>query len=309
MTTKKNMPILATDANSAQKVLMQKADFLYKTGQPFKVIKSGGSYQLTSKVWNTAGRKSDSMFEPKDMNFIKSVKYYVEKNNIDLKFIDKIYSAKDVRYIDVNPKFINGEVISDVVCIDIINAYWQTAYMLEIISEDVYRKGLTFNKIVRLASLGSLAKQTITWEFDGKKMVNHKPKLNPHQNLWYSISKRVSDVMMEARKVVGKDFIFYWVDGIYIPNKPELITKVNAVFLKYGYKSLMESIIKIEFNKMDFKVYPLDAPADKDHKQFSWMVGSGEKDRGKNQPITKWIEDKRLLKIANEIIYGKKKSK
>jgi hypothetical protein len=283
--------------------LKVKAEFLFDMKMPFKVTKSGSSYHLESSIWDEKARKKSKLFTPNDLSFINRVRNHIEKTEVDDLFYRNQYSEYDIDYIQVNPKIKKEDTFEDLFCLDISSAYWQTAYMLGIVDKKLYNEGMKMGKVVRLASLGSLAKKRTTWEYDGKYFYRNKPTVSPHSNLWYAICKRVSDVMTKAMLSLGQDFIFYWVDGIYFKNTPENRLKISSLFLDYGYECKPEPIEKIVFNNTEFKVFYI-GDNEESATTFSWEVGVTK--TSKHKPLTKWIEEQELLELARSIIYGKK---
>lgn len=285
------------------KVLKQKCDYLYKHGKSFTLIKSGGSYELISSLWNE--RAANKAFNTDDLQFIKSVRHYVDKSNVAIDFIDTYYKGEDIQYIKVK-NYAIGERIDDLIYIDINGAYWQTAHHLGIISDALYIKGLEVNKIVRLAALGSLAKTKDVWKYDGKDLKKAETiRSSDTENLWFAICKRVSDVMVEVVNSIGDDFIFYWVDGIYIRDKSKAFNTVNNIFLKRGYTSKYEKIPFIEFNEKGFDVQGV---VKSDLKRFSWVNSSNGYGKKQSKPISEYIDNKRLLKVMENVLYKREKA-
>lgn len=280
------------------KVLKQKCEVLVEIKEPFTMIKSGSSYELASRLWNE--KASSKAFTVSDLKFINSVRQYIDKTAKSIDFIDTYYAGEDIRYIRVNEYKI-GQKIEDLIYIDINGAYWQTAHHLGIINDKLYLKGLDVNKIVRLAALGSLAKTKDIWKFDGTNFKKIESIKNPYENLWFAICKRVSDVMSEVVGKLGKDFVFYWVDGIYIRNNPESLSIVNNTFMELGYSSKQEPIPFIEFHEKGFDVQGV---VKTDLKHFSW-INNGSK-KNKNTPITEYIENQRIIKVIETVLYPKK---
>lgn len=281
------------------KVLKQKCEYLYKHGKSFTLIKSGGTYELVSSLWNE--KAAARGFRADDLAFINKVRNHVEKNNIVVDFIDTYYKGEDIQYVKVKDYAV-GEEISDLVYIDINGAYWQTAHHLGIINDALYLQGLEINKVVRLAALGSLAKTKDVWKYDGKDLKKTETIRNPNENLWFAICKRVSDVMIEVVNKVGDDFVFYWVDGIYIKNKPEVVTLVYKTFSDLGYTTKTEPIPFIKFHEKGFDV---QGAIKTDLKHFSWICEGKVKGGAKSKPISEYLENKRLLKVMQEALYSR----
>jgi hypothetical protein len=290
--------INSTDTKSERiKVLKDKCNFMYNAGLPFELSKSGSTYQLTSKLYNDKAYRVG--MTPKQLAFIRSVKTFVDNEGVALKFIDDDFKSLRIDYIKVND-FNSGDKVEDLVYIDINGAYWKTAYNLGVISSSIYKRGLDTDKVVRLAALGGLAKRKDIWRFNGKEFKKQKPiRSISTENIWFAICKRVSDVMSEVAKKIGSNFVFYWVDGIYVKNDTATIAQISEMFLKYGYTTKMEYIPYVEFGERGFKV---QGAIEEDVKNFCWSIDKVDK-----KPITTYIENHRLKKLAESIMYGKKK--
>lgn len=287
------------DGNKRINILKEKAKWLHDVGKPFKLIKSGNSYELKSGFWNETASRSGFTF--KDLRFIKSVKQYVEKYGIAVDFIDKDYKAERIDYIKVG-SFKPGETLTDLVCVDVDYAYWQTAYNLRIISKGIYERGLKedISKVVRLAALGSLAKNKTIWDFDGKvfkreAVINSKTT----ENLWFAICKTVGDMMASISREVGDDFVFYWVDGIYIKDKSRALNKVLNAFKERHYGTKIEHVQWVKFEDDGFWV---KGDVKDDPKHFDYTLVKSEKAMRRYSELA---EEKRLLDLANEVMNRK----
>ena len=279
-------------------ILKQKCNFLYKTKRPFTLYKSGSTYHLKSGIWNEKAFKSG--FEAKDLSFIKSVKNYVVKSGIAIDFLDNNYSHDEIEYIRVN-RFKPGDVLNDLLYIDINSAYWHAAFQLNVISKEIYEKALdpknNISKVVRLAALGSLAKRSDVWSYDGSRLKKLDTiKSYDTENVWFAICKRVSDVMTEISKKIGNDFVFYWVDGIYV--KKEAKETVQNHLKQSGFSSKMEMIEFIKFEKNLFQVKENNA---EDTKKFNYSINK----KKSSNPITKKIENYKLLQAINNSLKQK----
>lgn len=290
--------VLNRDSVNSQKVkiLKDKCNFMYKAKKPFMLVKSGSSYELISTFYNDKAYRSG--FSTSDLNFIKSVKNYVKKNDIDIEFNECDYSSERIDYIKVN-KFKVGDVLEDLRCIDIKSAYWQTALNLGIISKEIYDKGMNVGKVVRLAALGSLAKKKDIWSFDGKELKKMDTVRSEYENLWFAICKKVSDIMNHVVKSIGDDFVFYWVDGIYVKRSEGLLEKITKIFEEKGYFVHLELIPKVTFHENGFDVQSVLTD---NVKNFSYDIKSDGK---KLSPVSDYLENKRLLEVANRYAFKK----
>ena len=300
MEKKKTPNILQSDSDKRVRVqaVKDKSKFLYHSKIPFSLVRSGSTYEIKSALWND--KAFISSFLPEEVTFIRSVKHYVLKNHIADSILETDYKALKIDYIRVN-NYQDGDMIEDVMEIDVNAAYWQTAYNMGLISAAIYKRGLEINKIARLASLGSLAKVTEEWVFDGEKM-ELKPPMSSFatENIWFAICKRVSDIMNKAVAAAGKGFVFYWVDGIYVKNDAETISRLIQYFSSIGYEVKMSPVANIKFRGDGFDV---QGAIQGDVKNFCYPIA-----KTKNRNIvSRLIEHQRLSVIAHELLYGKSK--
>lgn len=254
-----------------------------------------GNYELISDMFShKTFKKFDYTID--ELRFIMSVRSYVMKNEIYLQphFQDNQVFAEDVHYISVARVPI-GKTFDNVCEVDIDQAYWETAYQLGIINDTIYAKGAKGNisKKARLTALGSLARKKYNYKFKGEKLLDTIIEKEPLlENLWFTICKRVSDVMHEVIKELGRDFIFYWVDGIYFQNTPKNVQKAMSIFIKNGYNSKFKKINQIRFHERGFAVNDYGAIV----REFSYPQYS------KKGAKIDHAENFKLAKVANEIV-------
>lgn len=234
-------------------VFRKKIQYLIDRKETFEVVEVNGNYSLKSDLFKEKHFRR-GIYTQKELVFIGKVKRHVKKSNVALDPLFRQQVLPDhVSYIDVHIQK-EGKVFDNVVEIDLDEAYWQTARILGIISEELYQQGKkgTIGKQARMTALGTLAKKSRVFKYkDGKGNLEvvSDPLL---ENLWFTICKRISDVMQKAVKALGKDFIFYWVDGIYLVNTPENVKKVEQIFHESGYSTKYKEIITVSFNEKGF---------------------------------------------------------
>lgn len=281
------------------KEIIDTAAFMAKRGEEWQLRSVNSNYELITPSQTLRHLKRKDL-TPRELGFIRRVKNYVIKNEIHCKFTE-IYMPSDVKYVWVNRQEPNT-VMDDVLEIDIDEAYWQTAYLLGVIPEGLYNEGRKENgqisKVARLVALGSLAKKTSLYEFKGNKIVKRKvERMELTENVWYTICKRVSDVMGEAMMAAGKDFLFYWVDGIYMRNTPEAMSRVAKVFTDWGYQWKVRPIQKIEFEVKGFKVYDIGVS---EPRPFFYPRKRKRTDHGLD-------EEYNLHELCNDVLKGRVK--
>lgn len=283
--------------------IRSKTEFLYGRKTPFRYVRTGNSYELYSSVWNCKSFRKG--FTSEDLQFIKKVKRQAKNPDIIIKYIDKDYQANPIEYIKVNENIKVGDRFDNVICVDINSAYWVSAFQLGIIDEEIYQKGKKINKIVRLAALGSLAKKTETFEFDGERMIKKTVERSYEtENLWFAICDKVGSLMSKLSKRIGNDFITYWVDGIYFVNTPENFKIITETFKNEGYACKIEQVSSIVFNQSDFVI---TGATEIDKKVFCYAI---ERNKAKVKgAITRYLEEKELVKKANKIMNSREPRK
>lgn len=241
--------------NSYLRRIKKKTKVLHKQSMSYTLVVGGSSYTLDSPLFKDKAF-SRSNLTNQDLVFIKKVKRHVLKNKIYVNFLDQ-YFPSDISYMDVNPNLQNQK-FPNAIEIDVNEAYWKTAYILGIIDEAIYEEGKKgkLGKYTRLVALGALAKRVTKFVYvDGK--FSHKEEVRSEltENVWYSICKRLSDVMQGAKKILGDDYLFYWVDGIYFINTKANRKKITKYFLKNGYTSKEVETFMVGFGVKWFAVY------------------------------------------------------
>lgn len=265
-------------------IIFQKAIYLQKKGIPFVLTGTNGAYKLESEYYKDEVyiSKFKQGLLPKDLGFIKRIKNHIIKEQIYLKYTEFLNPGL-IKYVETK-EYPEGTLFNDVYEVDLDEAYWKTALNEGIISKELYDEGCKFKfenldkeetaykKKVRLIALGSLAKQKSYYEFSGKKIIRRDPiKSVLTENVWYTIVKKVSDIMTSAQKIAGNDFLMFWVDGIYIKGH-ENVEKIQDYFHSKGYESKVKKIHKFYYknriihsqdteleNKEDIRTFNLPA--------------------------------------------------
>lgn len=195
-----------------------------------------------------------------EINFIKSVKQYIIKNELMEKYRDKYTLPginSTVKYFHYHPSLKPGKRINDVVNIDLTSAYWETANKFGLLSKELYKQGLKVRKQVRLATIGSLAKKKRIYEFNGQKVsLLDKKRSEKTEFLWPAICDHVGKLLMKTAKECGNDFIFFWVDGIYV--KRRSVKKVYKIFKQAGFGYKKNDLKAVSVTEMNLLVHLIE---------------------------------------------------
>jgi len=206
---------------------------------------SGSTMTLKSRLGNYFNTRTGIKIE--ELPFISKVSQHVKGKKFSFKRLKK----DNIVYHSYS-KLRDGK-LEDVYEVDINNAYWMAAYKLGVIDKKLYDEGLKVDKITRLASLGSLAKNPTVILFDGRKEKFIRDKPSSTSYIWFTICNEIAEVMSEVRDFIDKDFIFYWVDGVFI-KKRDNIKLVQKILEYHGYESKVRNLTKIVVSNKEGKV-------------------------------------------------------
>lgn len=225
-----------------------------KLGIPFRMEQTNQRTEIFSQVANYANKESE--FPPSELNFIRKVKDSIINNQL-YKLVPNKFQTKEskekIRYYVNNTKYKVDEILESCVEIDLRSAYWEMAYRLGLLTEEIYEQGKTISKGSRLAAIGSLAKVTRILEFDGKVervLPSIESKLT--EFLWDTICYKVGKLMNKSARAAGKDFIFVWVDAMFV--KKKAVPSVKKIFNEAGFDFSIEPVTWIRFEKSKIRV-------------------------------------------------------
>jgi len=147
-------------------------------------------------------------------------------------------AEREIEYCVYNyPELQNGTTLMNCIEIDINAAYLVTALQLGFISEDTFLSIKKMDKLQRLKILGSIAtRKWIQQYINGRIVKEHEQTNDFLRCAWFEICARVDKVLIECKRLIGKSFLFYYVDGIYLmPRNFTDIDTVCNVISAHGY--------------------------------------------------------------------------
>lgn len=244
--------------------IFERARYLQSIGEKYKLIRVNNTYTLVSERFGVKKSKNNYL-APSELNFIRKVKRYVQ-NKADLSAFFVRVDERDIKYVSISEKLNSGE-IKDVIQIDADEAYWIMALNKGVISQEIYEEGKKdggkLTKYGRLVALGSLAKKEYTYEFNKKSLfIKSVERSYATENVWFTICNELAQLMQEASKIAGDDFIHYWVDGIYLKNNPTKVKQINELFYKNGFKTKLTKH-RVEVTPDQILVYDKNDPKPK----------------------------------------------
>lgn len=222
---------------------------------PYIMEITGSRIIFKSERGDYMSRSED--FLAKELSFIKSVKHHIIKQKIfDVipNHFKEDMDKEKIKYYAYSPRYKAGDFINGGTEIDMKSAYWETANMANMLTAEIYKKGIEVSKLARLASIGTLAKKSRTIIYDGKTETDlGLTRSEMTEFLWDTICYKVGEIMSEAAERNANEFIFFWVDGIFVTGNEG--KKTAEFFKSVGYKASVSHCewFRFETNKVVVK--------------------------------------------------------
>lgn len=148
--------------------------------------------------------------------------------------------------------------------IDLNCAYATALFNKKLIAGDTLKYLLRLPKQARLVSVGMLASRKKTFSYGEGMLEGYSEYVSEYAPFFYLAVQETYNVMSELKKIIGQDYLFTWVDGVYFkPN--DVAMKECEQYLQsvnFGYKSevlnkfmvkFLETKIMLTFNKWSGK--------------------------------------------------------
>lgn len=191
------------------------------------------------------------------LNRFQSPKLFFANSMIKKNIVDSKLEYPDLTYYDVT--FFSHDIVKDmyfenIYNIDLCNAYARVLYNHNFITKKTYEYLLKIPKLDRLASVGMLASQKKIFNFDENGEVVNYEKIkakdkngNLTQGVFIFCIKIVGDLMKKISNILGDDFLFFWVDGIYFKESDKIDT-VRKLINNSGFDFKEKGIQKFKSN-------------------------------------------------------------
>ena len=178
-----------------------------------------------------------------------SIKVFVAYNKIvsDLKKSDKTVEILQQDWSTENFDSKNGLKpckYKTVLNLDITSAYPYCLFLNKLISQDTFNYLMALPKSERLPAIGMIAKKSVWIDYSNGKASNWDVKTGEYANIFFFVIQQITDLMAWAADIAGDDFLFYWVDGIFL--KPTISKKklqeITGIFAEQGYYYKYENV-------------------------------------------------------------------
>lgn len=154
---------------------------------------------------------------------------------------------RELKYYDFTPPKYLQQSEETIYNIDIKSAYARVLFRHGIISRKTYEKMQCLPKKDRLASVGMLASRKNIFNMQGREVVSASSEEKDTAPWFLFCVKKTAELMDKCRAILGKDFLFYWVDGIFFRNERNA-RKVMELIDREGYACSFDKCHKFTYN-------------------------------------------------------------
>lgn len=226
-----------------------KRDFTIRKSRYSDIIKLNDSDNAKNITY------SDTKTNFKIFHLVKKIKKEITENQL-LKEISKEVRGSEFRYNSINSSF--GDFCApNAVNVDLNSAYLTVLNRDGIISDELSDKINDLPKDERLKCLGLLAYEPQCFEFKNGEPFGHYTQKNEFKDVFFYAVKKVSDVMDKSISVLGSNYIFFWVDGVYFFEEGDNKKQVKELFEAEGFRSSIENLTDFKLQNQNEKYISL----------------------------------------------------
>ena len=212
-------------------------------------------------------------------------------------FVDEI-PRRAIQYYDCLDYFKRPDstdiIGCDVLNIDISSAYLTVLLNTGLITQETYDYVQAAPKLVRLKSVGMLATSKSIYRFENGTIINpDTPEIicnEEFRNIFFFCCYSIGEVMGKIAAAYGPDFLFFWVDGIYIRASASA-DKAESIMTEHGFKFKTVLLNNCNFEvRKSYVTFAYQEPEKEKFKTFSIPI----QDRSLKSDLDRFIKD--LLK-------------
>jgi hypothetical protein len=219
-------------------------DMLNKLKVPFEV--QHGTYTTSIITEHGKSKYFLNTYNTRVFRCAKMIKKDVENSPyapaiLDSKFFKTNYGLSDIKKSYFAQKVLN---------IDISSAYATCLFNKGLITQDTFNVLKTIPKAERLPCVGMLATSHSKFYYDDGKCVNVDMFRSPTANIFFYLIDEINYIMKNIEFMLGKKFIFYWVDGIFFDANTDkkTIQNIENYLTDLGYKYKYEDVQDFKMN-------------------------------------------------------------
>lgn len=220
-------------------------DYLKVSGFPYTLKISNYTTEIISDLYNK--------------QFLQSIRgkecfaaYSKIKSNIngsDIPVIDKA----SLKYFAHN--FKSDAFYESVINIDLKSAYATVLKNRGIISNETFAYLSKIPKLDRLASVGMLAGKKYVFSYNEKnELIHYEKVVSKYEGFFYYCVMETEKIMNEIQMICQEDYLFTWVDGVYIKSDTSYLIEVesylNSISFPYTIEPLKNFKVKVNNGKI-----------------------------------------------------------
>ena len=223
----------------------------------------------------------------------------IKKDIDNFKFIEQIQNEPILRNPSIyyaNRPYIEPVSYPTVINIDLTNAYPTTLKQTGGISTKTFNYLNHQKKTDKLASLGMLAARHDKFIYEKGILKNvESSEPSKYAAAFFYCVKWVDFMMLEAEKIAGIDFLYFWVDGIYLNpmTPPPVIDEILNLFFEFGYKAKIEIVEDFHLKRRDnlLEINFLKTTFEKKKKRKTFQVPDRTIIENQNKIISKYLNN------------------
>jgi hypothetical protein len=216
----------------------------------------GIPYKLKQGTYTTTLESELGKFKFFSNDFPKRV--FMASNMIKKDVKESLQAAEimNTKHIKMNygsKKDVDNIITKDVLNIDLTGAYVQALWHTGIIQEKTYQYLLKLPKMERLPAIGMLATSYVELFYEKGKCVSFKPHRAETSEIFFHLIDEINFVMRDIEYMLGDDYIFHWVDGVFFKKETDnkKIQNVENFLLELDYPYKYESVETFKVRKQE----------------------------------------------------------
>jgi hypothetical protein len=218
------------------KNLSEVIDYFADTGVPFTLEAS--SYSIKVEQDGEKYFFSDTLGGLKPLIYYKKIEKQIQGEIREI--------PNGINYYDFSG--IEKSMPKQSFCVDINSAYLKSLLIENVIDQELFSeinfasKKSKSAKMDRLKAVGLFAKNSLVFQHNGEKIIDITQKTNPYSWVFFTACKKTTEAMKIVKKEMKDDFQMYWVDGIFLKNRPD---KAIEILGNLGFESKIEKITNL----------------------------------------------------------------
>lgn len=206
-----------------------------------------GTY--TTKIIKPQGKIVFSTIKFRNKVFVASA--MVKRDALKTELGQEIMKNKHLKTNYANSDSLKSYKADKVLNIDIKGAYASCLYLHDLITYETFEYLCALKKDERLPAVGLLAKSHIKYHYSQGKCIKVEPYRAETAEIFFFLIQQIDCVMRDVKWILGDDFIYYWVDGVFFkettPHKK--IQAVMDYLASLGYNYTYEMCDNFSFSK------------------------------------------------------------